>query len=121
MAGGIYGPAEKRALRLADGTTLPLGAPWRYQLGPSSEGTALPRAPWDPTGGLSVIHNAMVEPLVPASLRGVLWYQGESNTDDAVNYERLLRLFMADWRGKFGSDLPFLVVQLAGYGPPATE
>ncbi len=120
MAGGIYGPAEQRVLRLSDGTTLTLGAPWRYQIGPTSD-VPLPRAPWDPTAGLGVIHNAMIQPLVPLSLRGVLWYQGESNTEDFANYERLLRQFMADWRGKFGSDLPFLVVQLAGYGPAATE
>jgi sialate O-acetylesterase len=120
MTGGVYGPAEKRALRLADGTTVSLAGPWRYQIGPTSD-TPLPRAPWDATGGLSIIHNAMIAPLVPYSLRGVLWYQGESNTEDAANYERLLGRFMADWRAIFGRDLPFLVVQLAGYGPPATE
>jgi sialate O-acetylesterase len=117
--GGLYGAADKRAIRLADGSTVALAGPWQYQVASVLPGSP-PRAPWDPTGGMTVIHNAMVAPLVPYGLRGVVWYQGESNTENAAQYEALLGRFMADWRGKFGKDLPFLVVQLAGYGPPAT-
>jgi sialate O-acetylesterase len=116
--GGIHGPADKRAIRLADGSKIALAGPWSYQIAPSN--LTSPRAPWDPTGGMTVIHNAMIAPLVPYGFRGVVWYQGESNTEDAGNYEALLGRFMADWREKFGKSLPFLIVQLAGYGPAAT-
>jgi sialate O-acetylesterase len=117
--GGIYGPAEARAVRLADGTSIPLSREWRYQIAPDNLGAA-PRAPWEATGGATTIYNAMIAPLVPYTLRGVLWYQGESNTEDAGNYEKLLAGLMADWRAQFGADLPFFIVQLAGYGPAVT-
>jgi alpha-glucuronidase len=117
--GGLYGPADKRAVRLADGTSIPLSG-WRYQIAPPNI-EPVPRAPWEATGGLTTLYNAMIAPLVPYSLRGVVWYQGESNTESAQHYEKLLAGLMADWRGKFGADLPFLVVQLAGHGPPATS
>ena len=47
-------------------------------------------------------------------LRGVLWYQGESNTGEADAYAGLLRTYRDDLRAHFGKDLPLLVVQLAG-------
>jgi sialate O-acetylesterase len=117
--GGVYGPADRRAIHLADGTSIPLDREWRYQIAPADIGPA-PRAPWEPTGGLTTIYNAMIAPLVPYTFRGVVWYQGESNTETAGNYEKLLTGLMADWRAQFGADLPFLVVQIAGYGPAVT-
>ena len=119
-SGGIYGPAEKRVLRLGDGSMVALDGAWHYQVAPAIPGRA-PRAPWEPVRGLTVIHNAMIAPLVPYGLKGVLWYQGESITDDPDRYQRLLSGLMSDWRGKFGAELPFLVVQLANYGPVATQ
>jgi sialate O-acetylesterase len=108
-------------LRFADGESVLLDGEWRYQLPPADIGTP-PRAPWEAVAGLSVINNGMIAPLANLGLRGVAWYQGESNTDDeADRYQALLTRFMADWRGQFGADLPFLVVQLANYGPPPTE
>jgi sialate O-acetylesterase len=62
----------------------------------------------------------MIAPLGAFGLRGVAWYQGESNTDEANRYQQLLARFMADWRAKFGAELPFLIVQLANYGAPPT-
>lgn len=119
-SGGIHGPADKRVLHLGDGSGVALDEPWHYQVAPTIPGRA-PRAPWEPVRGLTVIHNAMIAPLVPYGLKGVLWYQGESNTDDTDRYQRLLAGLMADWRRKFGAELPFLVVQLANYGPVATQ
>jgi sialate O-acetylesterase len=119
--GGLHGPAQGRSLRFADGESVLLDGEWRYQLPPADIGTP-PRAPWEAVAGLSVIYNRMIAPLANFGLRGVAWYQGESNTDDeADRYQALLTRFMADWRGQFGADLPFLVVQLANYGPPPTE
>jgi sialate O-acetylesterase len=119
-AGGLYGPAEGRALVLADGTRLPLDpSGWRYRIATVTE--APPRAPWSSISGLTTLGNAMITPLQPYGLRGVLWYQGESNTGAAGRYRDLLTGLMADWRARFRSpDLPFLVVQLANFGPPAT-
>jgi sialate O-acetylesterase len=114
-SGGLYGPPEKRALRLADGSRVPLAGPWRYQAVPAGLGRP-PRLPWEATGGLGTLYNGMVAPIGPYGLRGAVWYQGESNTEEAEHYQGLLAGLMADWRGHFGADLPFLIVQLAGYG-----
>jgi sialate O-acetylesterase len=54
-------------------------------------------------------------------LRGVLWYQGESNTEDAAQYQTLLSALMGDWRRQFTAELPYLVVELPNFGAtPAT-
>jgi alpha-glucuronidase len=118
--GGMYGDPKKRAIHLADGTSIPLSGEWRYQISPPNIGDP-PRAPWEAIGGLTTIHNAMIAPLAPYTLRGVLWYQGEANDKEHSTYEKMLTGMMADWRGLFGQpDLPFLIVQLAGYGPAST-
>src|SRR5262249_30900509 len=75
-----------------------------------------PRTPWESIGGLSTIGNAMIAPLGPYALKGVLWYQGESNTGEAAGYQRLLAGLMADWRAQFGAQTPFLIVQLPNFG-----
>jgi sialate O-acetylesterase len=67
-----------------------------------------------------MIYNAMIAPIGPYGIKGVLWYQGESNAGSPDNYEALLRAWMADWRTQFGADLPFLIVQLPNYGEPPT-
>jgi sialate O-acetylesterase len=114
--GGLAGPA---ALQFADGSTVRLENEWRYQLPPAGMEEP-PRPPWDPTRGRTALYNAMIAPLGDLSLRGVAWYQGESNTGASVAYQDLLTRLMADWRGKFGAELPFLIVQLANYGQPPT-
>ena len=53
---------------------------------------------------------------MPYGLRGVLWYQGESNAADAAQYQALLSALMHDWRRQFGADLPFLIVELPNFG-----
>jgi sialate O-acetylesterase len=114
-AGGMYGPKEEMALRFADGSSAPLGGDWRYQFVPESMGYP-PRAPWESIGGLTSLHNGMIAPIEPYALRGVLWYQGESNAGNAGQYQKLLTGLMNDWRREFGADLPFLVVELPNFG-----
>jgi len=75
-----------------------------------------PRAPWQSVGGLTSIYNAMIAPLGSYGLRGVLWYQGESNADEAAQYQALLAALMADWRRQFSADLPYLIVELPNFG-----
>jgi sialate O-acetylesterase len=115
--GGIYGASASRALKLQDGTSIPLDGRWEYRIVPKSYGDP-PRAPWDTTAGLTVIGNAMIAPLRNYRMRGVLWYQGESNTEEAHRYAALLTHWIEDWRGRFGEDAALLIVQLANFGPP---
>ena len=120
-AGGLMGPEELRAIRLADGSKVPLGGPWEYQPVPNSVGWP-PRAPWETIAGLSLIYNGMVAPLGRYGLRGVAWYQGESDASTTRGYADKLASMMADWRSQFAAaELPFLVVQLAGWGPSPAQ
>ena len=73
-----------------------------------------PEGPWKP----GAIYNAMVAPATAYPIRGVIWYQGESNTsaERAPLYGRLFRTMIDDWRRAWNQgDFPFLFVQLAGY------
>lgn len=118
-AGGMTGPAEKMALHLAGGATVPLGGDWDYLLAPTGLGDA-PQAPWESIVGLTTLYNAMIAPIGEYGIRAALWYQGESNTGAAAAYQTLLAGLMADWRRQFGAQLPFLIVQLPNYGPAPT-
>ncbi len=118
--GGLLGSHAKRSLRLAGGEMIPLDGAWQYSIVPSAMGYP-PQAPWESVSGLTTLYNAMIAPLGSYGLRGVLWYQGESNAGEAEAYGPLLTGLLADWRRQFGSDLPFLIVQLPNYGrPPLT-
>ncbi len=63
----------------------------------------------------TLLYNAMINPLVPYALRGVIWYQGENNVSQAYQYRDLMPMMINDWRGKWGQEFPFLMVQLANY------
>jgi sialate O-acetylesterase len=117
-AAGMYGPPDHMMLRLGTGEAVPLGGQWRYQFVPESMGFP-PRIPWQSVGGLTSIYNAMIAPLGSYGLRGVLWYQGESNAGEAAQYQALLAALMGDWRRQFGADLPYLIVELPNFGANA--
>ncbi|MCD2423672.1 sialate O-acetylesterase [Niabella pedocola] len=74
---------------------------------------------WDVAGQSHTpgnLYNGMIAPLVPYSIKGVLWYQGESNTQKARQYEHLFPLLIDTWRKKWKNpELHFFYVQLAGY------
>jgi len=114
--GGLAGPADAHAVHLDDGTRIVLDAPWQYRAAPGA--AAPPPAPWQAAAGLSTLYNGMIAPLGKYGMRGMLWYQGESNTADGPAYAAKLRSLREDWRSRFGARMPLLVVQLAGYGAP---
>ncbi len=117
---GLFGPPAKRALNFADGTSVPLANEWRYKTVPQNIGV-IPRAPWGAVAGLSMAFNGMVAPLGNIALKGVVWYQGESNESEPETYKTLLSGLLADWRTNLAQpDLPFLIVQLPDYGKPPT-
>jgi sialate O-acetylesterase len=68
------------------------------------------------------LFNAMISPVIPYAMRGVIWYQGESNTgslDQSEQYKTLFPTLIADWRARWGGgDFPFIFVQLANNGTP---
>ena len=70
--------------------------------------------PWGPTEP-GRIFNAMIHPLIPFKLAGVLWYQGEGNVGFPGNYEYLLKTMISSWRKDWGFEFPFYFVQIAPY------
>ncbi|GAT34682.1 sialate O-acetylesterase [Terrimicrobium sacchariphilum] len=79
-------------------------------------------APTPPSGGPgsqyvpSGLYNAMIHPLVPYSIRGIIWYQGENNVKRPTEYQTLFPSLITGWRRLFAQgDVPFLWVQLPNY------
>ncbi|WP_343697063.1 sialate O-acetylesterase [Flavobacterium sp.] len=99
--------------------TIDLKGNWKYKLG--SKMLPLPGQTfvrWKPVG----LYNAMIAPLKNYSVKGVLWYQGESNTKNPSEYSALMETLITNWRTQWKQEkLPFLLVQLANYMEPKTE
>lgn len=98
--------------------TIDLKGTWQYKVGE----VFTPRGGQGFGGGIaaqnqpSALYNAMVAPVTTYTIKGVLWYQGESNTGRASDYTRLQPAQIADWRNKWQQgDIPFLFVQLPNF------
>lgn len=74
----------------------------------------LPHFAWAPND-IAYTYNAMIAPLLPLSIKGVLWYQGEANVDNAYAYTDMLKLLVKTWRDKFNSEFSFYYAQIAPY------
>jgi sialate O-acetylesterase len=112
--GGVYGD-ENFSLKSAKETIL-LAGDWKYSIGANSKD--LPVKPYLAQGQNrpSAIYNAMIAPLLDYKIKGVIWYQGESNAERAYQYQTLFPMLINDWRAKFkDKNLPFFFVQLANY------
>lgn len=131
--GGLYGGDEMR-LELAkpeanDATQkLDVSGDWKYQV--SAALKDLPPAPIDTNNGNpnqpTVLFNGMIAPLVPFSVRGAIWYQGESNAGNPGQYQTLFPDLIKDWRTVWnakqdGSEFGFYFVQLANFTPRVAE
>lgn len=107
---------EKPYKILCGNEEISLEGEWKYRLG-----APMPVAPdmmffcYKPV----CLYNAMIAPLRNYSVRGVVWYQGESNVSRRNEYAALLTAMIADWRETFGhKDLPFYIVELADFLAP---
>lgn len=94
------------------------GQQWEDQLNyvrDHSNDPVVPLGPWsiNRPGGL---YHQMLEPLIPFSIKGVLWYQGESDAYHAEMYDDLFSTMIKCWREKWNDNFPFLFVQLAPFG-----
>src|SRR5690606_29935563 len=91
-----------------------LNTEWRYHQTAVSQ--PLPSLP-SKQSQASVLYNGMIAPIIPYAIRGVLWYQGESNTDRPAEYHTLFTSLIKDWRARWKQNqFPFLYVQLANFG-----
>jgi sialate O-acetylesterase len=74
----------------------------------------LPAAPWGPVAP-GKLYNGMIAPIIPFTLAGALWYQGESNVSTAYMYKNLLSAMIASWRKNWSAEFPFYYVQIAPF------
>jgi len=115
--GGINGNAS---LVFGDTTRRALDGTWKFRVGRVTLGTDGQRINKIPT----ILYNKMVHPILPFAIEGVLWYQGESNANNAEQaraYRALFATLVTSWRREWtggGRDFPFLWVQLPGFGQP---
>jgi sialate O-acetylesterase len=63
----------------------------------------------------SAIYNGMIYPLIDMPIKGVIWYQGETNVDDPIRYNALLPAMIESWRKAWQRDIDFYIVQIAPY------
>ncbi|RPH35233.1 glycosyl hydrolase family 2, partial [bacterium] len=136
--GGIYGQEKALSLHPGEGEgRISLAGPWKYLPVAEyrdhrffvfgAEGQAYdkrPRLPIDISGySPTTLYNAMITPLAPFAIRGAIWYQGESNTDNPALYQTLFPSMIGNWRSAFRNDkLSFYYVQIAPYEyGPATS
>jgi len=119
--GGIYGQAERIKICPEDSSLdneISLSGEWRYKI--CLDYKTLPPIPRHPLGSKhrtpTLLYNAMIHPLIPFSIKGVIWYQGESNTYDADLYSRLFPAMINNWREDWNQgEFPFYYVQIAPY------
>jgi len=121
--GGIVGDPASLRLQVPYGTDVPLAGAWQWRLGcPVDPAFPFPMDPVLSEFYPSLLFNGMVSPLLHFGVKGVIWYQGEANAPEATEYKRLLSSLIVDWRSRWGEgDFPFLIVQLAGWGPGGTD
>jgi sialate O-acetylesterase len=92
-----------------------------------AQGQPEPQFPWHPqllSWGPGMLYNGMIAPLTPFPIRGVIWYQGESNSvlARAPLYQRVFSTLIEDWRRQWGvGDFPFLFVQISNFTSTPAE
>jgi sialate O-acetylesterase len=109
---GFYGDPAHLYLQLNDATVslagggwkiMPdLDAPFNFNHGQNNHGT--------------IVYNAMIHPIVPYAIKGVIWYQGEANAGRAYQYRKTFPLLIESWRNEWKDSFPFLFVQLSSFG-----
>jgi sialate O-acetylesterase len=129
--GGIYGNKSKMKIHpVGDTTAIPLSGEWKYLpvaefldgkffiYGSRDEEfykrpvTTVEVSAYTPT----ILYNAMIAPLTSYAIKGAIWYQGETNTNNPKLYETLLPLMIKNWRNDWNiGNFPFYYVQIAPY------
>jgi sialate O-acetylesterase len=111
--------SDKPYCLFAGNDTVDLKGYWQYKVGE----VFIPHRGFGGGFGFSAqnsptaLYNAMVAPVINYTIKGIVWYQGESNAGNPKDYEQLQESLIANWRDKWKEgNIPFLYVQLPGYG-----
>lgn len=132
MAGGFTGSPEELNLQVGS-KHISLAGPWQSAVErtlTAEEKAIAAQRPTDPDQSVNVpstLYNAMIYPLQPYAIAGVIWYQGEANVNRDEQYRKLLPAMIEGWRsawtqegksvihGEGGRDFPFYIVQIANF------
>ena len=127
--GGIYGNKSIGIINSKNDTLFNLSGKWKFKpVGLFKDGhiydftkqntysnmpkSTLQLSQYSPT----TLFNGMIAPLVPYAIKGVIWYQGESNVGRAKQYETLFPMMIKNWRAEWKmGDFPFYYVQIAPF------
>lgn len=100
--------------------TIDLKGTWQYKVGevfnPIPRSAVLGGGGINPQNQPAALYNAMISPAINYTIKGILWYQGESNAGRASDYAKLQPAQIMDWRNKWQlGDIPFVFVQLPNF------
>ncbi len=110
--GGLNGDASQLVV-LCKGSKVPISGNWKFQLASVTHSLSV-----NPNSFPSLLFNAMIHPLTPYIIKGVIWYQGERNANAGRSYQyrKAFPLMITDWRNHWKQgDFPFYFVQLSSF------
>ena len=117
--GGIHGSQNDAFIKTGQ-RKISLAGKWRFKIGALKAYQTATRANQVPM----LLYNKMIHPLLQFPVKGVIWYQGESNAGneaDATAYHELFKTMIQQWRSDWNIDFPFLFVQLANFMAPDAQ
>lgn len=119
--GGLWGPKDEIRIQGKSGS-VSLAGDWRYKVGCDYIELKPIADDLDRQNKPTTLFNGMLHPLIPLSIAGAIWYQGEANAGRPYQYRTLFPNMIRDWRSKFmQGDFPFYFVQLANFMKPDKE
>ena len=117
--GGIWGDPSQ-LYYLAGNERVSLAGNWRYNVGVEADAPPSVQGMAGPNSFPSLLFNGMIHPILPYTIKGAIWYQGESNAGRAYQYRTLFPGLIEDWRKQWNHPtMPFLFVQLANFRAPS--
>ena len=113
---GIMGDDNGLRLCKSDTEFIPLSGCWHCrETTPTGETPVFPTALDKDQTTPSTMFNSMIYPLRDYKIKGAIWYQGESNCNDAGGYKDLMPAMIREWRNLWKTDFPFYYCQIANY------
>jgi len=118
LGGGFTGSRNQLFIepKQGGGNPISLAGAWKYRVAHERMQQPVQPGGLDPHSIPTALYNGKIAPLIPFAIKGLIWYQGESNANRYADYPALTRLMVEDWRRQWGQgEFPFLYVQLAGF------
>lgn len=109
--GGMWGKPEDQFIAIGN-EKMDISGNWKFKISKAT----VKSLNVGPNSYPTMLFNAMINPLLPYGIKGAIWYQGESNANRALQYQRIFPNVIKDWRKHWNQgDFPFLYVSLANF------